>query len=237
MRLILAVALSVCLTGCPVKKEEEKQAAAPAPPAVFLSPVAEATPAAESIPSSQVLGPMESIKELDRKIESYRTGSNLTQEEVEANRKLKQEIIRGTFDLYELCKLALDIHWNEIADKDQRYFTDLMTSLLEKKAIFSKEQVKGEEKGYKVVYKQEKFIDAEKKKSQVSTKILVPSKKVDLDLNYKLTLAPAGWKIFDVIVDDASLVENYKFQFDAIIRKNGYPELVKRMENKLKEMD
>jgi hypothetical protein len=32
------------------------------------------------------------------------------------------------------------------------------------------------------------------------------------------------------------LVENYRFQFDSIIAKNGYPELVRRMQNKLKEL-
>ncbi|MBI4411078.1 MAG: ABC transporter substrate-binding protein [Deltaproteobacteria bacterium] len=232
IRLIVVVAVSACLTACPSNKgEEKKETVAPA----IVPPAPEALP--EPLPSSSTIGPMESIKDLDLKIESYKTGSNLTQAEVEANRKLKQDIIRGTFDLYELCKLALDLHWNEITDKDQRYFTDLMTSLLEKKAIFSKEQVKGAEKAYRIVYKQEKFLDAEKKKSLVTTKITIPSKKIDLDLNYKLILGPRGWNIFDVIVDDASLVENYKFQFDAIIKKSGYPELVKRMENKLKEMD
>ena len=232
IRLIVVAAVSACLTACPSNKgEEKKETVAP----VIVPPAPEALP--EPLPSSSTIGPMESIKDLDLKIESYKTGPNLTQAEVEENRKLKQDIIRGTFDLYELCKLALDLHWNEITDKDQRYFTDLMTSLLEKKAIFSKEQVKGAEKAYRIVYKQEKFLDSEKKKSLVTTKITIPSKKIDLDLNYKLILTTTGWKIFDVIVDDASLVENYKFQFDAIIKKNGYPELVKRMENKLKEMD
>ena len=44
------------------------------------------------------------------------------------------------------------------------------------------------------------------------------------------------WKIFDVIVDGASLLNNYKYQFDSIIRKNGYEDLIRRMEAKLKTM-
>jgi ABC-type transporter MlaC component len=39
-----------------------------------------------------------------------------------------------------------------------------------------------------------------------------------------------------VIVDDASLVDNYRYQFDSIITKNGYPELVNRMQKKLAEL-
>ncbi len=182
------------------------------------------------------LGPLESIKELDRKIESYKTGTALTAEEIEANRVLKQSIIRGTFDLYELCRLALSVHWDQIDEKQRTYFADLMNRLLEKKALFSKEQVKGDSKGYKVTYKSEQFLDAEKKTSLVQTKVVVPQEKVDLNINYKLIRNDRGWNIYDVIVDEASLVENYKFQFDTIIKKYGYQDLINRMEKKLAEM-
>ena len=153
VRLILIATASLYLTACPSKKEEEKKGTE-AP--VVVPSVPETL--SEPLPPSRIIGPMESIKDLDLKIESYKTGPNLTQAEIEENRKLKQDIIRGTFDLYELCKLALDMHWDEITDKDRRYFTDLMTSLLEKKAIFSKEQVRGAEKAYRIAYKQAKFI-------------------------------------------------------------------------------
>jgi phospholipid transport system substrate-binding protein len=42
--------------------------------------------------------------------------------------------------------------------------------------------------------------------------------------------------VYDVIVDDASLVDNYRYQFDTIITKSGYPELVQRMKKKLTEL-
>jgi ABC-type transporter MlaC component len=48
-----------------------------------------------------------------------------------------------------------------------------------------------------------------------------------------MLLTPYGWKIFDVIVDDASLLSNYRFQFDRIIQKGGFEDLIKRMEVKL----
>lgn len=229
--LILFLAILVSYPSC---KKEEKKEAKKAEVEDEVKVVSEKE--LEPLPPEKILNPIESIKELDRKIESYKTGNNLTPEEVEANRKLKKDIIRGTFDLYELCKLALDIHWNDLKNKERNHFVDLMTNLLEKKAIFSKEQVKGESKGYRIAYNKQEFLDPEMKTSRVFTKIFIPSQKIDLDINYKLTLSPYGWKIFDVIVDEASLVENYKFQFDTIIRKHGYPELVARMEKKLGEM-
>lgn len=190
------------------------------------------------IPSNadlQGLSPMDSIKALDKKVDHYKTGT-LTAEEDVKNRKLKQEIISGTFDLAELCKLSLDTHWNEINDEQKNHFVSLMTKLLERKAIFSKEQVKTDGKPYDVVYKSEKYLDAEKTRASVASKILVPTQKVDLNISYSLLNKGGIWKIYDVIVDDASLVDNYKFQFDTIIKKSGFADLIARMEKKLAEM-
>ena len=112
-----------------------------------------------------------------------------------------------------------------------------MTALLERKAIFSKEQIKGDSKPYKINYKGEKFLDEQKKNATVTTELNVPSEKINLGIKYNLTSTPTGWRIYDVIVDDASLVENYKFQFDTIIKKNGFNDLKDRMVKKLKEME
>ena len=218
------------LTAVSCRKKEEGVPKPEGGPSSVVTPVVPERPVSP-------LTPMESIKDLDAKVEGYKTGSKLTPEEIEHNRRLKEEIIRGTFDIAELCRLALAGHWEPLSQAERDSFVHLMTSLLERKAIFSKEQIKGEEKPYRIVYREEKFLDPEKKRSQVTTTLYVPSKKIDLNINYHLTKGEKGWSIYDVIVDDASLVENYKFQFDTIIRKNGFSDLVSRMEKKLKEMD
>ncbi len=184
---------------------------------------------------SQMPSPIESIKLLDKKIEDYHLGQNLTQEQIDDNLKLKREIIRGTFDINELCRLSLTTHWETITADQRKLFVTLMTRLLEKKAILSKEQVKGN-KSYSINYQSEKFRDPEKTRATVKSKLVVPKDKMDFDLTYEMLLTPYGWKIFDVIVDDASLLTNYKFQFDKIISKNGFDDLVKRMQTKLDTM-
>jgi len=232
MKALRIAAIFLCLIAC--SKKEDKTVTPPpvtnTPPVAVNNTPPPATPA-------QNLGPLEAIKELDRKVDSYKSGANLSPEEVEANRKLKQEVIRGTFDIAELCKRALDVNWEPLNEQQRSDFIQLMTSLLEKKAILSKEQVKGTDKPYKIVYRSEQYLNPEKTNAQVATKLFVPSEKIDLDINYKLALTEKGWHIFDVIVDNASLVENYKFQFDTIIKKSGYPELISRMEKKLKDME
>lgn len=232
--LLLLLSLSVCITACPSQSNTNKK-----DPNNNSSLEEEINFQEEEIleNSNSLLSPMDSIKELDKKLDSYKTGKTLSQEDKEYNRRLKTEIIRGTFDLYELCRLALASHWDMLSPKDRNYFVNLMTHLLEKKALFSKEHVNSDSKPYEIVYKKESFLNPEQTKSAVECKIIVPSEKVDLDIKYELIKTPQGWKIYDIIVDDASLVENYKFQFDTIIKDHGYPDLIARMEKKLKEME
>ncbi len=179
--------------------------------------------------------PIREIQDIEVKMDAYKTGANLSAEERAANAKIKRDILTGTFDLRELCKLALDKHWGEISAAEQGNFVSLMTDLLETKAIFSKEQTKTRGKAYTVQYLGDTYLN-DKTRAKTRTKVVVPKENVKVDIEYKLKKDSTGWKIYDVVVDDASLVDNYRYQFDSIISKNGYPELVRRMQNKLKEM-
>jgi phospholipid transport system substrate-binding protein len=40
------------------------------------------------------------------------------------------------------------------------------------------------------------------------------------------------WLIYDVAIENISLISNYRAQFDRIIRTSSYGELVKRLRNK-----
>ncbi len=182
---------------------------------------------------------MRAIQDLDTKLDDYKTGANLSEADKEFNRQLKKDIIHGTFDIRELSRVSLGKHWNDRTDKERDDFVQLLTDLLENKAILSKEQGKKKSKSqavYQIAYKAEKFINEDKSRSFVKTSVYVKSEDVRVALNYKLKKEGTGWRIYDVIVDDASLVDNYKFQFDSIIKKSGYPDLVRRMQNKLTEI-
>lgn len=183
-----------------------------------------------------IVSPTQSIKDLDKMIEGYELGQVLTPDQLESNKMLKQKIIQGTFDIKELCRLSLAKHWHEITTVQQKDFVSLMTKLLETKALFSKEQLKGESKLYKINYNTEIYDDAQKTKATVKTMMIIPKDNITLDITYKMILTPYGWKIYDVIVDDASLLTNYQFQFDRIIVKDGFGELIQRMQTKLNEL-
>jgi phospholipid transport system substrate-binding protein len=179
--------------------------------------------------------PTREIQEIETKMEAYQTGDKLSAEEHANNSKVKRDILNGTFDLRELCRLALAQHWTQISSTEQSNFVSLMTDLLETKAIFSKEQSKTQGRKYMVKYLGDSYSN-DKTKAKTLTKVIIPKQDIKIDIEYKLKKDPTGWKVYDVVVDDASLVDNYRYQFDSIITKQGYTELVRRMREKLTEL-
>ena len=183
--------------------------------------------------------PTKAIQELDGMLDDFHIGSKLTSQQEDENRDLKRKIIHGTFDIRELSRLSLSKHWSEITPAEQDNFVKLLTDLLEEKALFSKEQIAAKSKTskkYRIVYRGDKFLDKEQKVAFTRTRVIIPSENIDIALNYKLKRQDGFWKIFDVIVDEASLVDNYRYQFDSIIKKSGYQDLVRRMTEKLDEI-
>src|SRR5262249_61057890 len=51
-------------------------------------------------------------------------------------------------------------------------------------------------------------------------------------INYRLRLVDKDWKVYDVIIENISVVNNYRSQFARVITKSSYQELVRSMKEK-----
>jgi phospholipid transport system substrate-binding protein len=54
-----------------------------------------------------------------------------------------------------------------------------------------------------------------------------------ITIAYRVHKVGDKWRVCDIVTEGSSLVDNYRNQFRRIIKKNGYPELVRRMRKKL----
>jgi len=59
---------------------------------------------------------------------------------------------------------------------------------------------------------------------------IVTAKGTEIPVESRLTLKGDRWLTYDILVENLSLISNYRSQFDRVIRTNGYPELVKRLQ-------
>jgi phospholipid transport system substrate-binding protein len=60
-------------------------------------------------------------------------------------------------------------------------------------------------------------------------------KSTDAEIIYKMRKAAEGWRVWDIITDEVSLVRGYRTQFNKIITEQSYEALIKKMKSKLAE--
>jgi ABC-type transporter MlaC component len=60
-----------------------------------------------------------------------------------------------------------------------------------------------------------------------------PSAETEQRLEYRFTQKGDHWLIYDVLVDEVSLVDSYHDQFARLLRRGGFGELMGRMQHKL----
>ena len=127
-------------------------------------------------------------------------------------------MIYQRFDFTEMARRSLGPEWRRRTAEEQKEFVALFTKLLERVHLNTIESYNGE----KVQYLNER---AENSGAQVDTKI-TDNKGREFSVNYRLHDVNGDWKIYDVVVEDVSLVNNYRAQFSRVLAKSSYAELV-----------
>ena len=83
--------------------------------------------------------------------------------------------------------------------------------------------------GEKVIYEDER-VDGNY--GTVTAKIIT-SKNEEISVEYRLKKKTDEWLVYDVSIEGVSLVNNYRTQFNNILRKSSFEDLLKRLEEKV----
>ena len=134
-------------------------------------------------------------------------------------------------DLESMVKVSLISHWDGINIEDRAAFLDLMWKLVEKVAYARSRSFLGE---VEITYPELKEIDR-----GWSVKSIVAGKEegLDAEVTYYLYDQEGRWKIYDVILDDVSMTEDLRYQFDKIIGESSFSGLLDRMQDRLEKAD
>lgn len=137
-----------------------------------------------------------------------------------------RQILYARFDFSEMAKRSLGADWRRRTPQEQTEFVPLFTDVLERAYADIIESYIDDKS--KIVYVNEK-IDGTF--AEVSSKFLT-SKGEEYSLNYRAHMVGNEWKIYDVVAENISLVNNYRSQFSRVISKSSYEELIRRLKDK-----
>lgn len=144
-------------------------------------------------------------------------------EKVEERRHLLENVVAARFDYSEMSRRALGAPWNQLTDQQKQEFVELFRTLLTNSYADKIETYSGEG----VQYLHER---TEKEYAEVRTKVL--SGKTEIPLDYRMIHRADDWRVYDVVVDGVSLVNNYRGQFTKILRASSYSDLVDQLRKK-----
>ena len=135
------------------------------------------------------------------------------------------EVVFLQFNMRRMAKLALGRDWKGLSEAERSRFTGLFRDLLKKSYVATIDGYADE----KISYRKEII-----KGGKAEVKTMVISRAWgEIPLNYKLQVKEGKWLIYDVIIENVSLVRNYRSQFGPIMKKKGFVGLIAQMEKKV----
>jgi len=130
-------------------------------------------------------------------------------------------LVFSRFDFSEMTKRSLGSHWESLGSAEQHEFVDAFTERV-LRAYGRSVRASGDEK---VQYAHE-LRDGDL--ATVQTKVISGSGD-ELPIDYQLHDVGGQWKVYDVVIDQVSIVSNYRAQFDRILTKSSVKELLQKI--------
>ena len=135
-----------------------------------------------------------------------------------------RQIVFPLFDFNEMAMRSLGPQWRRINPEQRKEFVATFTKLLEKTYADQIDIYNGQQ----VIYTGES-VDGDY--AQVDSRIIDKDGQT-YSVTYRLHKVDGSWKIYDVVAENISLVNNYRSQFTRVIAKSSFEELLKTMKEK-----
>jgi phospholipid transport system substrate-binding protein len=172
--------------------------------------------------------PTDTVKKMVESLRSYKKETpTLSAQERAANAQARK-IAGETLAVQDLAKSVLGAQWEKIGANEQKNFTQLLMNLIQKIAYPKSAEFFGD---LRIDYKNERITGSE---AVVETLVSHPEEG-QVAIEYKLRQVQGKWMVYDVLLDEVSMVTNVRSQIQQVVAKESYQGLVKRLRDKLAE--
>lgn len=139
---------------------------------------------------------------------------------------IAEEKILPNFDFERVCRMVLGKNWKSASADQQVAFKKEFRSLL----LRTYASALGKYRDQVIEYKP---LRMEPGATNVTVKTqILQSGGQPIAVDYSLVKANESWKVYDIVIENVSLVTNYRSQFSNEIRQNGLDSLIKKLADK-----
>jgi len=169
-------------------------------------------------------GPLERVQEEVNKVLAVLRDTQLAEK---AKKEKIKTIYWEMFDENEFSRRTLGAHWKNLNPAQQQEFIKLFREVLERAYINKILAYKNE----KIAFAKENMVA--NNLAEVQTQVLTSSQ--EIPINYRVILKDGTWKVYDVVIENVSLIQNYRSQFNSILAKNTPDEMLAILRKKAEE--
>jgi len=169
--------------------------------------------------------PTETLREYTEAVQKVLDDPALKTDERRPERRAAvRKLAAEAFDVQETARRALGPHWQQRTPTEREEFVQLFADLLEQTYIAKIDLYGGERL---------RFTDERVDGDSAVVRARVTTKQgTDVPVEGRMHKKADRWLLYDVTIENISLIANYRAQFDRIIRTQSYGELVKRLRNR-----
>jgi phospholipid transport system substrate-binding protein len=142
--------------------------------------------------------------------------------------ELAEQKVLPHFDFTEMTRLAVGRHWREANDAQRKALENAFRTLLVNTYTAALTQAA---KSDQTVEVKPVRVQPTQNEVVVHTVVKEPGRQA-VSIDYSMRRGNAGWKVFDVVVENLSLVTNYRSSFSSEVAKGGIDGLIKTLEDK-----
>ena len=170
--------------------------------------------------------PLDTVQTNVNKVLDVLRDPKLKAESAKEIKKEKLEAMYETmFDEVELSMRSLGGNWKKLSPAQQQEFIQLYRQVLGRAYIDEILSFTNE----KIVFSKENMLS--NNQAEVQTKVITSSK--EIPIFYRVILKDGTWKVYDVVVENVSLVQNYRSQFNSILAKKTPDQLLEILRKKV----
>jgi phospholipid transport system substrate-binding protein len=156
----------------------------------------------------------------DRVMEVLENRALTPPERLEAVRAVASQ----AFDVSETAQRALGLHWQQRTPAEKQEFVQIFRGLLEQTYLSRI----GEFGGERIKYLNER-VDGDR---AIVRAVIVTRNGTEVPVESRLLQKADRWLIYDVLIENISLIASYRSQFDRVIRTASYSELIRRLKSR-----
>jgi phospholipid transport system substrate-binding protein len=134
-----------------------------------------------------------------------------------------ERVVRQRVSYEDMAREALGVQWLSLAADERQEFVDLFVQLL-------RDSFAGKIDAY--ADEQVQYLSEQQHNHLAEVRTKLSGRKIDTLLDFRMTDREGMWLVYDVVIDGASIVLNYRAQFASIIRDASYAGLVQKMREK-----